>query len=247
MRFGTGSAPGCARQTGHVCVFGSAKYASSQRQNIFVRVFRCTWISSPTTVSQSATEQLPRLAQRELEAVLELHGRAPVFERALHLDKPQLALAVLERELHVADEHRARAVEDAHVAEHAPACGDEVGCRVDERPLHRSRSGTVSNASACSRAWPVRKSVFSPSCGPISCRPTGRPSLSPHGIESPGSPAMHEGIVSRSLTYIASGSCVFAPSANATVGDVGDASTSKRSKSSACSRMISVRTFCAWP
>src|SRR6266545_4390559 len=235
LRFATGSAPGCARQTGQVRVFGSAKYSSSQRQNIFVRVFRCTWISRPTTVSHSAlaTEQLLRLAQRRLDVVVHLDHRQPVLEHAVRLDQPQLLLAGLEREL--------------HVAEDAPARRQELGGGIDERLPHRSRSGTVSNPIARSSACPARKSVFSPNCRPISCRPTGRPSLRPHGMERPGRPATQDGIVSRSLRYIASGSCVFAPSANATVGDVGEARTSKRSSSSACSRMISVRTFCAWP
>ena len=40
---------------------------------------------------------------------------------------------------------------------------------------------------------------------------------------------MHDGIVSRSLRYIASGFSVRAPSVNATVGDVGETRTSKRS------------------
>ena len=39
VRFGTGSVPGCARQTGRVRVFGSSPQTFSQRQNIFVRVF----------------------------------------------------------------------------------------------------------------------------------------------------------------------------------------------------------------
>ena len=89
--------------------------------------------------------------------------------------------------------------------------------------------------------------MFSANCGPITWRPTGSPSDSPHGTFSPGSPAMHEGIVSKSLAYIASGSCVFAPSSKATVGEVGETRTSKRSNASACSRRITVRTFCAWP
>ena len=58
---------------------------------------------------------------------------------------------------------------------------------------------------------------------------------------------MLEGIVRMSETYIASGSCVFAPSGKATVGEVGLISTSKRSNSSACSRPITVRTFWACP
>src|SRR6266852_1936154 len=39
----------------------------------------------------------------------------------------------------------------------------------------------------------------------MSCTPTGNDSESPHGTFSPGRPAMHDGIVSRSLRYIASG------------------------------------------
>ena len=50
--FATGSAPGNARHTGHVCVFGPPPNSFTQRQNIFVRVFSCTWISSPITASQ---------------------------------------------------------------------------------------------------------------------------------------------------------------------------------------------------
>src|SRR4249919_1647263 len=108
---------------------------------------------------------------------------------------------------------------------------------------HRSRSGTGSKPSARSSACPALKSVFSESCGPISCSPTGSPSESPHGTFRPGSPAMHEGIVSRSDRYIASGSAAFSPSLKATVGDVGETIRSKRSNAAACSCAISVRTF----
>ena len=58
---------------------------------------------------------------------------------------------------------------------------------------------------------------------------------------------MQDGIVSRSQRYIASGSAALSPIGNATVGEVGETSTSKRSNAAACSRTISVRTFCAWP
>src|SRR6476659_2948328 len=93
-RFATGSAPGCARQTGHVRVFGAAKYSSSQRQNIFVRVFRWTWISSPTTASHSALiEHFLRFLERALDVALHLDHAEPVFERPTHLDHPELALA----------------------------------------------------------------------------------------------------------------------------------------------------------
>src|SRR3954469_11386503 len=97
--FGTGSAPGCARQTGHVCVFGSPPYSSAQRQNIFVFVFRCTCTSRPTTVSHSATETLLRLAHRGFDVEVDLdHGNA-VLERAFRLDQPELALTGLELQL----------------------------------------------------------------------------------------------------------------------------------------------------
>ena len=58
---------------------------------------------------------------------------------------------------------------------------------------------------------------------------------------------MFDGIVSRSERYMASGFSAFSPMRNATVGDVGLTSTSKRSKAAACSCAITVRTFCAWP
>jgi len=82
---------------------------------------------------------------------------------------------------------------------------------------------------------------------PISCRPTGRPSERPHGIESPGRPARFDGIVSRSAAYIASGFAVRAPSSKATVGDVGLTSRSNCSKAAACSSRTIVRTLCACP
>src|SRR5262245_37083153 len=233
---------------GHVRVFGSAKYSSSQRQNIFVRVFRWTWISRPTTASQSAPliEQLLRLAQRAFDVTVDVDHPEPALEGTVHLDQPQLALAGLQRQLHVVDEHRPGAVEHARPhAEHALARRHEFGGRVRER-LHRSRSGTVSKPSACSSAWPARKIVFSESWRPISCSPTGRPALNPQGMLIPGSPAMFDGNVRQSARYIASGSA-FAPNSNATVGDVGETSRSKRSKSSACSRMMIVRTRCACP
>src|SRR3954468_9558831 len=102
-RFGTGSAPGNARQTGQVFEFGAAAYSTGQRQNIFVRVFRWTWISSPMTGSHSAMEHLLRLAQRILEGPPHLDHGEPLLERAVALDQPELALARLELELEVAD------------------------------------------------------------------------------------------------------------------------------------------------
>src|SRR5262249_47711108 len=147
----------------------------------------------------------------------------------------------------VAKEDGARAVEHAgSLAEDALDRGDEVGGVVREH-LHLSRSGTKSKPIAVSSACATRKSAFSANCGPISCRPTGSPSDRPHGMFSPGSPAMFDGIVSTSERYMASGSAAFSPIAKATVGLVGETSTSKRSKSASCSRLITVRTFCAVP
>ena len=57
----------------------------------------------------------------------------------------------------------------------------------------------------------MRKRPFSANCPPMSCSPTGSPSDSPHGMERPGNPARHDGIVSRSQAYIASGSAARSP------------------------------------
>src|SRR5207237_5047632 len=102
VAFGTGRAPGCARQTGHVRVFWAAPQPASQPQNIFVRVFSWTWISRPITGSQSDMEPLLRRTQRRLDVACHLDHREPVLQRAVHLDQPELALAGLERELRLA-------------------------------------------------------------------------------------------------------------------------------------------------
>ena len=47
----TGSAPGRPRQTGQVCVFGSAPKVVEQPQNIFEAVPSSTWVSRPITGS----------------------------------------------------------------------------------------------------------------------------------------------------------------------------------------------------
>ena len=49
--FATGSAPGRPRQTGQVCVFGSAPNTVEQPQNIFDAVPSSTCVSSPITGS----------------------------------------------------------------------------------------------------------------------------------------------------------------------------------------------------
>src|SRR5882724_5322658 len=243
VSFGTGRAPGKARHTGHVRVFGSPPKPDSQPQNIFVCVFSCTWISRPMTGSHSRTEKLLRPQQRHLDVAAYLEDREIFLQQAVHADEAELSLARLQRQADVVDLHRARPVEHAWSrAEHPLDREHEVGGAIDDCP-HLSRSGTVSKPIACSSAWPVRKSVFSENCGPINCRPTGRPSDRPHGIERPGSPAMLGGIVRTSVRYMASGLSAFSPILKATVGEVGLTRTSKRSNAAANSRAITVRTF----
>ena len=53
--FTTGSAPGRPRQTGQVCVFGSAPNVVSQPQNILLAVPSSTCVSRPMTGSNSAS------------------------------------------------------------------------------------------------------------------------------------------------------------------------------------------------
>jgi hypothetical protein len=48
--FITGKAPGKPRQTGQVCVFGSAPNSTGEAQNIFERVFNWTCTSRPMVV-----------------------------------------------------------------------------------------------------------------------------------------------------------------------------------------------------
>ena len=51
-RFGTGSAPGSPRQTGHTRVFGGIpNQRAEQEQNIFESVPSSTWVSMPMTIS----------------------------------------------------------------------------------------------------------------------------------------------------------------------------------------------------
>ena len=50
-RFSTGSAPGRPRQTGSVCVFGSAPNAADDQEKIFDFVASCTCTSRPITIS----------------------------------------------------------------------------------------------------------------------------------------------------------------------------------------------------
>ena len=93
-----------------------------------------------------------------------------------------------------------------------------------------ARAALPSNPIACSSANAASSSRLSLNAGPASWKPTGRPSLSPHGIEIAGIPASDIGTVQKSFRYIASGSSVFAPSSNAVHGLVGVTMKSKCSK-----------------
>ena len=99
----------------------------------------------------------------------------------------------------------------------------DVDLEADDRLPSSSRAapGRSRTPSACSSAWPARKSRFSENCGPISWRPTGQALGEAARDREAGSPAMFGGIASTSERYIASGSSVFAPSGKATVGEVG--------------------------
>ena len=76
-RLATGSIPGCARQTVQTLVFGASPYRFRQRQNIFVCVRSCTWISSPITASHVMRRHPPREPRRHRS-----RSRSPARARA---------------------------------------------------------------------------------------------------------------------------------------------------------------------
>ena len=67
----------------------------------------------------------------------------------------------------------------------------------------------------------------------------------PDRDRAPALPARLDGMVHRSLRYIAIGSSTFSPSRNAVIGVDGETSTSTWANAASKSRLISVRTFCA--
>src|SRR5436190_5228701 len=157
--FGTGSAPGCARQTGHVRVFGAPPKPDSQRQNICVRVFGWTWISRPMTGSHSATKQLLRLQRRHLDVAAHLEDRQVLLERAVHAEDAELAFARLERQTHIADLHGARAVEQPGMhTEYTFDRQDEVGRTIDDPSHACSRSDAIRVSGADGRTGKARTS-----------------------------------------------------------------------------------------
>ena len=88
---------------------------------------------------------------------------------------------------------------------------------------------------------------FSLKAGPMSWKPTGRPSLSPQGMQIAGRPARLAGIVQMSLMVHRQRVGGARAGLKATVGDVGDAMRSTPAKARAKSRRTSVRTRCARP
>src|SRR5439155_21481708 len=104
------------------------------------------------TGSQSAIEPRLRLVQRRLDVAAHLDHPEAVLEEAVQLDQPELPLPSLERQPGAADEQRARAVEHAHVTEHAPRRGHELGGRIDERP-HDRHLPDVSRYLSRARYW----------------------------------------------------------------------------------------------
>ncbi len=249
-RFGTGSAPGNARQTGHVfAVLGRAVLDRAAAEHLRPRL--------QVHVDLEPDHGLPAAASHRARP--SPRGRRPRCRRS---PRPSRAAARARRASRSAT---ARARPPRAAASASPTRTARAPSRTrGGSPKTRSTAGTNSAARSANRlnaAAPARCRSRSPArgrgrrgraCSPRTAarsaagRREARPT-SPHGIESPGRPATHDGIVSRSEAYIASGSATRSPIRNATVGEVGETSTSKRSNTSSCSRLITVRTFCAVP
>ena len=100
-----------------------------------------------------------------------------------------------------------------------------------------------SSLTPARRACAILNSVGSPRCFVSTWKPIGSPSSDrPAGTDTPGMPAMLAGRVSTSDKYIWSGSDVFSPSLNATVGEVAETMASNFSNSLSNSRLMMVRT-----
>src|SRR5205085_16928 len=99
--------------------------------------FRWRWIPRPVAGSLLGRGELLGLGQGLLDGAVYLDHRQALRERErVHADHPELALARLERELEVADQDGAGAVEDARLGAEDPARrDDELGSSVLD-PLH---------------------------------------------------------------------------------------------------------------
>ena len=173
---------------------------------------------------------------------VDLDHRDPLFENTVPPDQPGAPFAGLELELQVADERARELPRTRGSCRRRARRRDESAA--DPNPM-RASSEPV-EADCMLGAYVVSKSV----AGELAADPLqadGSPFRRARMDVQPRQAAMHDGIVSRSLRYITIGSAVFAPSGNATVGDVGVTRTSKRLNASLCSRINTVRTLCAWP
>src|SRR5439155_12754111 len=132
--------------------------------------------------------------------------------------------------------------------------GDDLGMELQAqhhfpRPLiafdvvaHGQFPGRAVKPAAFSTVRATRRSVASSKARPMSCRPRGRPSaVSPAGTEIPGRPARLTGTVKTSLRYMAMGSSMRSPMANAAVGVAGVRMASTDSKARVKSRRIRLR------
>ena len=162
-RFGTGSAPGSARHTGHVCVFGAppkpfAAAAEHLRPRLQLHVDLQPDHGLPLSAAStadllrrsraSASSIEPRTVDDSRAGARARRGARSARARAR---RPRAAASG------PPSEHGPRAVEHARpLAEDALDGRDELGGRVGE-PLHRSRSGTSrSRSPARARARPGR-------------------------------------------------------------------------------------------
>ena len=125
---------------------------------------------------------------------------------------------------------------------------DAIGCGcVCHKGSYHHRSGRATKPARSSIARPALSTACSSSGLPMICRPSGRPlASSPAGTDIAGRPARLAGTVKTSFRYIATGSSCFSSSPKAAEGVAGVSSASHVSQARSKSRLISVRTFCAF-
>ena len=140
-------------------------------------------------------------------------------------------------------EPRARAIMDAAISHRRRRVVRATGIG---RALNRDRRRSLADGSAVDRQRRGTSRLRRARARAPARRSAGRRAGAERHRHR-GCPVRFTGTVHTSHRYIASGSAVLAPSSNATVGDVGDSSTSNCSYARSKSRMISVRTRCACP
>ena len=144
-----------------MCVFsGSAPKPVSQRQNIFVRVFRWTWISRPTTVSHASSQPLRDEveAERALERVPGAEERVLGELRAdeLQADRQALGEPARDREARAGPAMQDGIVSrsDAYIASGSAARSPIGNATVGE--VAETIRSNLSKTAACSRMITVR-------------------------------------------------------------------------------------------